>query len=125
MSSAANSFTPKASKGRARHLDHAALLSPLHYPLRTLAQNRIAFGMRDHRSDAAVAKLGKTVRSLLRHTVIAQLHQHVVRAFNGIPLRIGQHSLQIVVREVEVATQAERKCISHELLQVGEQSLKI
>jgi hypothetical protein len=104
---AAHAFTPESGERRSRHLNHAPLLSPLHHPLRSLAQNRIAFGMRDHRSDAAVAQLRKTVCNLLRNAVVAQFDQHVVRAFDGIACGIGQHILQIVVGEMEVAAQAE------------------
>ena len=50
---AAHAFTPESGERGAGHLDHAPLLSPLHHALRSLAQNRIAFGMRDHCGDAA------------------------------------------------------------------------
>src|SRR5713226_3287261 len=44
LSHAPDAFAPESSKGGAGHLNHAPLFRPLHHPLRTLAQNRIAFG---------------------------------------------------------------------------------
>ena len=121
----AHAFSPKSSQRGSSHLNDAALLGPLHHALQVLAQNLVAFGMGDDGGDAAVAQLHKTIRNLLRDAVIAQLDQHVVRAFNRIARGIGQHILQVVVGEMEVAAQAKRQRVAHKLLQVLDQSLKI
>src|SRR3982074_362927 len=55
QSAAADAFTPESSERGASHRNDATLFGPLDHPLRTLAKNRIAFGMRDHRRHAAVA----------------------------------------------------------------------
>ncbi len=58
------------------------------------------------------------IRGLRRNAVIAKLNQHVARTFDGIAGRIRQHVLQIVVREMEVAAQAETERIADESLQM-------
>src|ERR1700682_5786916 len=70
---APHAFAPESGKGGAGHLNHASLFSPLNHPLRTLAKNRIAFGMRDHSRHAAVAEFKETIRGLRRDAVVAQL----------------------------------------------------
>ena len=107
LGGAPHALSPESSETGGGHLDHATLLSPLHYALRSLAQNGIALGMGDDSGDAAVAELRKTIGRLLRHAVIAQLDQHVVRAFDGVARGVGENILQIVVGEMEVAAQAE------------------
>ncbi len=122
---AAHSFAPESSERGAGHLDDAALFGPFHHALRTLAQNRIAFGMRDDGGDSAIAQLGKTFCDLLRHAVVAQFNQHVVRAFDGVARGVGEQVLQVVVGKMEVAAQGERERIAYESLEVRDEALKI
>ena len=99
-------------------LTAAAGMGRVRNALRALAQNRVAFGVGDDRGDAAVAQLHEAVGRLLGDAVVAQLDQHVVRAFDGVAGRVGQHVLQIVIREMEVAAQAEGERIADQTLQM-------
>src|SRR5580698_9826491 len=81
--------------------------------------------MSDDGSDAEVAELRKAIGGLLRHAVIAQLDQHVMRSADGVASGIGEHVLHVVIGEMEVAAQAEGERIAYLLLQLVDQSLKI
>jgi len=101
------------------------LLRPLHHALQVLAQNWVALGMSDDGGDALIAELHETVCGLRRNAVVVQLDQHVVRACDGVARGIGEHVLQIVVGEMEVAAEAERERGADERLQMIDQALEI
>src|SRR5579863_406035 len=121
----AHALSPESGERRAGDLDDATQLGPLHYALRALAQNRIALRMRDDCSDAAIAKLGETVRGLLRDAVIVQLHQHVMSSFDGVARGIGEHGLQVVIRKMKIAAETDLDGIADEALQVINERLEI
>src|SRR5579864_7219992 len=106
-------FAPEAGQRRARDLNDAALLGPLDYSLQTLAQNRVALGMRDDGRDSSVAQLSKGIRGLLRDAVIAELDQQVARAFDDVAVGMGVRVLQVVVGKMEVATEAQSGFVSN------------
>ena len=75
--------------------------------------------------DPTIPQLEKRIRRLLRHAVVAELHQQVARAIDDVTGGIGQSVLDVVVGKVKVAAQAEFRRIADELLQMGDESLQI
>src|ERR1700728_514183 len=122
---AAWGFAPESSQRGARNLNYAALLGPLHESLWALAQNWIALGVGDDRRHSTLCQLKRGVRSLQRNTVVAELNQQVARTFDDVTLGMRQRVLQIVVRKVKVAAQAELRQVADELLQMGDKSPQI
>ena len=104
----ARSFlSPASSHRRSGHLHRATLIHPLQDSSLRLLQNRIALGMSDHGRDANVGHPGEAFVDLCRNAVVAQFDQQVVAVFDGVAFRRNQDFLQVVVRKMEIAAQAQ------------------
>ena len=72
-----------------------------------------------------IRQLVKRIRGLRRDAVVAELDQHISCAFDDVTSGMGERVLQIVVRKVKVASQAQFRRIADELLQMRDQPLQI
>ena len=63
--------------------------------------------MSKNRSDSLISQLRKAFVDLLRHAVVAEFDQQIVTALDGVAVGVSEHVLQIVVGEMEVASQAD------------------
>ena len=72
-------------------------------------QDLIAFGVGNDGNHPAAGEREQVLLHARRKAVVAKLDQQVVRAANRVALGMGKRIPNIVVREVEVATQAERQ----------------
>ncbi len=81
--------------------------------------------MGDDRRHSAIPKLVEVLRRLVRDAEVAELHKQVARAFDDVAGRVGQGVLDIVVRQVKVAAQADFERIADEFLQMRGESLQV
>ena len=65
------------------------------------------------------------IANLRRNAVVAQLDEEILGVVNRIAAGPNQHVLQVVVREVKVATQSYSWRLSHEFLQMGPRSVQV
>ena len=102
---ASHSLSPGAGQRRRGYLHRAAQLHPLQNALRRPLQNRIAFRMSDHRSDANLTQACEAFIELYRNAVVTQLHQQIIAPLDGVASRRIQRVLQVVVRKMKIAPQ--------------------
>src|SRR5581483_4722242 len=122
---AAASFTPEAGQRRAGDLDYASLFRPLRNALWIFPQDRVALGMSDDHGHSVVPQLAKRIGHLLGDAVVAELHQQIARLADHVARGMGKSVLHVIVREMEIAPQADPGRIAYQLLQMLDQALQV
>lgn len=111
-----HALTPETCQGIRCDLHRAPQLHELDHALRSHSQDGIALRVSEDRGYAAFAQFKETVANLRRNTEVAQLNQEVAAA-DGVAVRIGKNELQMIVRKMEVAAQAQLGEFAHQFLQ--------
>ena len=75
--------------------------------------------MGDDDGHTVVPQLAEGFGHLLRNAVVAEFHQQVAGIVDHIALGIFERVLHVVVRQVEIAAQAQRQCAADLLAQLG------
>src|SRR5215469_326980 len=81
--------------------------------------------MRNHRRDSKITKLQERIRCVLRDAVIAEFDQQVMRLADHVTRRIAEGILEILVREMKIASQQNLGRVTNERLQVRDGSPEV
>jgi hypothetical protein len=112
LRAAAGCLSPESSHGGGGHLHKTAFFGPFQHPPEILLQDRISLRVSQNGSKAAGKQTREKLVDLERYGVVTELYEQVFAIPDRVPFRVGQNSFEIIVRKMEVASQAksDRSC---------------
>jgi len=112
LRAAAGCISPESSHGGRGYLHKTAFFGPFQHPPEILLQDRISLRVSQHGSKAEGKQAREGLVDLERYGVVTELHEQVFAIPDRVPSRVGHNSFEIIVRKMEVASQAksERSC---------------
>jgi hypothetical protein len=112
LRAAPDCLSPESSHGGGGYLHKTAFFGPFQHPPEILLQDRISLRVSQHGSKAEAKQAREKLVDLERYRVVTELHEQVFAIPDRVPFRVGHNSFEIIVRKMEVASQAksERSC---------------
>lgn len=108
-------FAPESGERVGGYLDEAASFDPLGKTLKIFLQVGVALGVGNHRGDSHFQQAKQGRGDLLGNGVIAELDEEIAGVADGVAVGVGEGVLEVVVGEVEIASQSEMGRVAGQL----------